>query len=245
MTNGEFGLSTSHAMASSLVATYGCTRPNVIYNTFPWAERETLDHQLKDRSAITRPSLYWFSQTIGPARGLEDLINALPSVATDMEIHLRGKPSQGYREWLEANTPAAWKDRIFVHDMVHNGEILSRISEHDIGFAGEHPDCRSRNVTVSNKLFHYLLGGLAVVASNTSGQHEIAAVADGGVRLYYAGDPRSLADEINQLLASPETLRRAKNAALRAAEMRYNWETEKAHLLEYVAKSLSPAVASQ
>lgn len=238
LTNGEFGFCTSHSMASSLVATYGCPRPNVVYNTFPWADRDALDHQWKDRPSGARPSLYWFSQTIGPARGLEDLISALPSLAVDMEVHLRGTPSPGYREWLEANTPVEWKGRIFLHDMVHNTEILSRIAEHDIGFAGEHPDCRSRNVTVSNKLFHYMLGGLAVVASNTSGQHEIAAGTDGGVRLYHAGDPRSLADEINQLLVSPDALKAAKVASLRAAELRYNWEIEKAHLLEYVAKSL-------
>jgi glycosyltransferase involved in cell wall biosynthesis len=237
LSNGEFGVCTSHSMAGSLTATYGCNRPHVVYNTFPWADRMTIDHQAKDRRVTTRPSLYWFSQTIGPARGLEDLMNALPSVTQDVEIHLRGMPSQGYKDWLESHTPDNWKNRIFLHDMVHNTEILSRIVEHDIGFAGEQPDCRSRNVTISNKLFHYMLGGLAVIASDTAGQVEIAKEVPGAIHLYGAGDPLSLASRINELVASPDALKAAKMASLRAAAEKYNWEMEKSNLLNLVTQS--------
>jgi len=44
--------------------------------------------------------------------------------------------------------------------------LLSRIAEHDIGFAGEMKHCRSRDLTVTNKILQYLLAGIAVVAGN-------------------------------------------------------------------------------
>jgi len=53
---------------------------------------------------------------------------------------------------------------------VDGDDLLSRIAEHDIGFAGEMPHCRSRDLTVTNKILQYLLAGLAVVASGTAGQ---------------------------------------------------------------------------
>lgn len=238
LSNGEFSVCTSQSMAGSLAATYRCKRPQVVYNTFPWAERNTLDHQRKDKAATGRPSLYWFSQTIGPGRGLEDLVAALPSLPQELEIHLRGHPSPGYMDWLASRMPADWQKRLFLHDPVHNTEILSRISEHDIGFAGEQPESRSRNVTVSNKLFHYMLGGLAVVASDTAGQREIAADVTEGVRLYQAGDALSLSREINRLLDSTNALEAAKAASLHAAEVKYNWEIESAKLRELVTSAL-------
>jgi glycosyltransferase involved in cell wall biosynthesis len=245
LSKGEVSLCTSLSMAGSLAATYQCKRPYVVYNTFPWSDRNCLDDQDKDRVSKNRPSLYWFSQTIGPGRGLEDLMNALPMVMRELEIHIRGNPSPGYKEWLEAVIPKNWKGRVFFHDLVHNDEILSRIAEHDIGFAGEQPESRSRNVTISNKIFHYMLGGLAIVASDTAGQREIAAETDDAIRLYRAGDPQSLAHELNRLLASPETLKVAQAASLAAAQARYNWEVDEVKLQNILTEVLFPTVGGQ
>ena len=44
---------------------------------------------------------------------------------------------------------------MFVHPVVHNDELLSRIAEHDIGFAGEMKYCQSRDLTVTNKIFTF------------------------------------------------------------------------------------------
>ena len=64
--------------------------------------------------------------------------------------------------------------------------------------------CRSRNLTVTNKILHYLLGGLAVIASDTAGHQEVARRAVGGVRIYPSGNPEALANELNSLLSNPE-----------------------------------------
>jgi glycosyltransferase involved in cell wall biosynthesis len=125
-----------------------------------------------------------------------------------------------------------------LHGLVSNAELLSRIAEHDIGFAGETPLSRSRDLTVTNKILHYLVAGLAVVASDTTGQREVAAQAPGGVFLYPSGDASALAARLDALLGSADALGRAKKAALDAAERTFCWERQEKALLESIKRAL-------
>ncbi len=154
------------------------------------------------------------------------------------EIHLRGKPANGFENWLTTHVPDTWRERIFIHDLVSNDELLSRIAEHDIGFAGEMQYCRNKELTVSNKILHYLLGGLAVVASDTTGQREVAEQAKGAVLLYPSGNGLLLAEQLNELLGKPERLADTKAAAIRAAEQTFCWEKYVSKLLRSVEKAL-------
>lgn len=64
---GCFCTTTSNALAERLAQVYTCDPPEVIYNTFPY--RADLIAQEK---IFTGPlKLFWFSQTIGPGRGIE------------------------------------------------------------------------------------------------------------------------------------------------------------------------------
>lgn len=229
----------SLAMSEVLAQEFGCQAPTVIYNAFPWADRGALDGRLRDRRDRSCPSIHWYSQTLGGGRGLEELLASLPDVTEEAEIHLRGVPASGFEAWLAARTPERWRDRIFLHPLVSNEELLSRIAEHDIGFAGETKEIRSRDLTVTNKILHYLLGGLAVVASDTAGQREVAARASGAVNLYPSGNPSALAGQINLLLGRAEILRGAKTAALKAAQETFSWEKQEPRLIDVVRRALS------
>lgn len=228
----------SKVMSEALTFAYGCPPPRVIYNAFPWSERATIDGFSKDRADRSRRSIHWYSQTLGVGRGLEDLLGALPRLSSKVELHLRGTPASGFKKWLAERTPADWAGRIFVHGLVPNGELLSRIAEHDIGFAGEVRVCQSRNLTVTNKMLHYLVGGLAVVASDTDGQQEIAAEIPRGIELYPSGDTAALAAKLNGFLESTERLEAAKAAALAGAKDRYCWEKQVGTLRSAVEQSL-------
>jgi glycosyltransferase involved in cell wall biosynthesis len=238
LTQARHATCPSHAMSEALAAAYGCTRPAVVYNAFPWADRKMIDGLSRDRRDRRVPSIHWFSQTLGSGRGLEDLFSALPLLRNDVEIHLRGNPAAGFESWLRARAPENAHKRIVVHGLVPNAELLSRIAEHDIGFAGETPAIRSRDLTATNKILQYLLAGLAVVASDTVGQREVARQASGAVFLYPSGDSAALAYHLNLLLEQPRRLRRAKAAALRAAERTFCWERQESALLDAVTKAL-------
>ncbi|MBE0612756.1 MAG: glycosyltransferase [Burkholderiales bacterium] len=228
----------SDAMSVALAREYACNPPAVIYNVFPWSDRTLIDGLSKDKSDSRILSIHWYSQTIGPGRGLEDLLAALPRLEHRAEIHLRGNPVSGFAEWFADHVPETWRSYVFVHDLVPNEELLSRIAEHDIGFAGEMKYCKSRDLTITNKILHYLLAGLAVVASDTAGQQEVAVKARGAVFLYPSGDPMALSHRLNALLESKERLQLAKTAALQAAEQTFCWERQESALLGTVRRAL-------
>jgi len=236
LNKGGYATCTSRAMAEALAREYGCEPLTVIYNAFRWSDRETIDGLIKDRNNPQLPSLHWYSQTLGRGRGLEDLIAALPLLESDLEIHLRGKPTRDFSELLE-RVPKRWRNRVFVHDLVSNEELLSRIAEHDIGFAGEQKYCRSRDLTITNKILHYLLAGLAVIASDTAGQCEVAQQAKRAVLIYRAGDPQHLATQLDSLLPDVGRLKESKAAALSAAQQTFCWERMAPLLIESVEKA--------
>ncbi len=236
--HGAYASCPSRAMSAALAAAYGGEAPVALYNAFPWADRQTFDGRRCDRRDAALPSVFWYSQTLGPGRGIEDLVAALPFLESRAEIHLRGRAAPGFAAWIRGHVPKAWQQRVFLHPLVANDELASRIAEHDIGFAGERPGCRSRDLTVTNKMLHYLLGGLCVVASDTAGQREVAQHAAGAILLYPSGNPRSLADALEGFLRSPENLRRAKHAALQAARQTFCWEKQEPALLDAVAAAL-------
>ncbi len=236
---GAYSSCPSRAMSDALAQEYGCPAPAVIYNSFSWAERKSIDGAQKDRVATRLPSIHWFSQTIGEGRGLEDLFRALAYLKSDVEIHLRGVPAAGFERWLSSLVPERWRKCIFVHDQVPNDELLSRIAEHDIGFAGEMKFCRSRDLTITNKILQYLLGGLAVIASDTAGQREVARLAPGAVSMYPSSDPHDLAKQIDGLIGSPDALTAAKRAALESAKELFSWESQQARFLELISRALA------
>lgn len=233
-----YSTTTSQRLAEALVESYDCPAPAVVYNSFSLAERDTIDGEARDRVDRQIPSLCWFSQVVGQGRGLETLIDALTDVRAPFEIHVRGKCDPGYRDSLIARAPADWRHRIYFHVQVPHGELISRLAEHDIGFAGELPFCRSRELTITNKVLQYLLAGLAVVASDTPGQLEVAQMAHGGVVTFAAENSADLARMLNGLLRDPEALRWARAQALAAAERSFCWERSAPVLLKAVTQGL-------
>lgn len=234
----------SAAMSLALAREYGVERPLPVYNAFPWGDRARLDGQFRDRTNRTIPSIHWFSQTIGPDRGLEQLARALAHVRGLAEIHLRGTQVPGFVDGLRAMMPDAWRQRLVVHDAVTNDELPSRIAEHDIGLASELTYCRNKDLTISNKVFQYLNGGLAVVASDTQGQREIADRAEGAVVLYAADEPVALAAALDRLLLDFAHLAAARRAALRSAETVFAWEQEQPRLLAAFEAAVAASAAT-
>jgi len=253
---GSHSSCTSDAMAEALVERYGCRRPLTIRNVFPAKDRESIDGQWKDRPGVAkfargnevpfdRPaavpvSIHWYSQTVGPGRGLEELMAAARNLSGDCEIHLRGE-SEKYRTWLDNLLDDRLRRRLHLHPLVSNNELLSRIAEHDVGFAGEQTEPPSRNLTITNKFFQYLQGGLAIVATATSGQKEGARDVAGAVSLYQPGDVDGLRDALQQLIDNREKLH-ARRAAAWEAGGRLCWENEGPKLVASAERCFGEAV---
>lgn len=238
-----FSLCPSQAMSRALARAYGCPPPLVLYNAFPRASARRTIGMPADRTDCTRPSIHWFSQTLGAGRGLETLLAALPLLRTPVEVHLRGRMTAGYRAQIDGLLSMATRAYVVFHDLVDNEELPHRIAEHDIGFAGELLTCRNYELTVTNKILQYLQAGLAVVASDTEGHREVANRAPGAVRLFKVGDPVDLAEQLNDWLNSAERLQQARRSARTAADV-FCWERQRSLLLKLVAGALAASPAS-
>lgn len=238
LNHGDHITTTSQAMAGALAKAYNSPKPTVIYNCFPWSDRKHLDLLNKDRKDQSLLSIHWVSQTIGAGRGLEMLCTSLHYVDTPVQVHLRGTYTASVETWLRNLFPHHKGHHLYLHDLVPPGELLSRIAEHDVGLAIESTEPDSRNFTVTNKLFHYLLAGLAVVATGTAGQSEIAGVAPTAIKLFPSEDAHALATQLNIFLKEPATLAAAKAAALKFAKEKYCWEKQSPVLLNSVEQAL-------
>lgn len=236
---GVLSYTTSEAMASALGAFAGTAPPRVLQNVFPFSDREHLDHQIKDRVDQALPSIHWYSQTIGPGRGIEFLIESLHDVSTPVEFHLRGNLFQGFQQELIGRFPENKGHRLIFHPLVPPGELLSRIAEHDIGLATEEYVPDSRNLTITNKILQYLQGGIAVVASDTAGQQEVAREAPEAVSLFKNKDRKGLVSVLNRLLLNREQMTAAKMAALDAAREKFCWEKQETRLITWIADTLN------
>jgi glycosyltransferase involved in cell wall biosynthesis len=234
-----YSLTTSRAMASAMATEYRSPEPAVVYNVFPSSERAMLDGSCRDRKDLSLPSVHWFSQTIGRDRGLELLFRAVGDVSIPFEIHLRGNVAPGYRDYLERIVPSGWQERLFIHDTVPNDELLSRIAEHDVGLALETPDIRSRNLTVTNKLFQYVQAGLAVIATDTAGQSEVFAQAPDMGLLIKHNDAAALSRALTQLLGDRNHLKRARQASLEASRRHFCWDVQKNTVIDSACRALA------
>ena len=145
----------------------------------------------------------------------------------EAEVHLVGKVSLPYRRQLEALFP-----RTQFHDPVPPDRLVAYISQFDVGYAGEVPVNRNRDLTVTNKVFQYLLAGLPVLASDTAGQKEIAAQAPDAVHLF---SDEATFRALLTFFADRANCDKAASEAARVARERFNWETESRKLLEAIA----------
>ncbi len=229
---------TSKVLAEAMAGAYDAPEPTVLYNAFRWEDRNTIDGEMRDRDGTGRVSVHWVSQTIGPGRGLDTLCQALREIEIPVQVHLRGECRPDYRSRLDQMFPVEKGHTLYLHGLVSPEALLSRIAEHDIGMALEQYEPASRNLTVTNKILHYLLGGLAVVATDTAGQEEVAAQAGNAVRLCPVNAPAEMAHQLRRMVQSDDHLETAQEYALRAAREEFSWEQQAPRLLKSVDAAL-------
>ncbi|WP_251965669.1 glycosyltransferase [Salinibacter ruber] len=209
-------------------------QPTTILNVFRWSERENSvpENELEREVPEGKRSLYWFSQTIGPDRGLEDALRALPTLPDDVLLSLRGKWSPRYENTLrEQANRLGVADRVRHLELVPPDELIPRTAQHDVGLALEQPSVsKNRTICLTNKLFTYLLAGVPFIATDTPGQRPVVEDLSEVARLYSPGEVDAFADQVTSLLAASGL----KEKALRMARECYCWEVEQKKFLRVI-----------
>jgi hypothetical protein len=169
--------------------------------------------------------LYWFGQTIGADRGLEETVRAAGLSGVQSELTIRGNARDNFIRELQAladqtapNLGLTFLPPAAADDMVD----LSR--PYDVGVAIQNPDDYSQSLALTNKSLTYILAGLAVAINDTPGQHELAVDLGEGALIIPGRDLNVFADGLRRWSNDPVSLRRAKLASWEAATRRWNWD---------------------
>lgn len=228
-----YALAPSRAMAGAMAAALEAPAPSVIHNTFAAGAGPAIS------PAADRPvSLHWFSLVLGPERGLETLCDALPSVSGPWELVLRGESEPGYRAALLARLPEALRARVRFSPTVPAADLPAALAAHDVGLALEVGDIPSRDLTITNKFFHYLQAGLAIAASDTAGHREGLALAPGAGGAFRHGDAGALAALLDRWTRDPAALLAARRAARAAFVSRLAHEHQADRYAALAARAL-------
>lgn len=228
---------TSHAMAAAINAELGGAVPLVITNSFPLQAEPT------GKSQVDPPSLFWFSQTIGPGRGLELFISAWRNTACASRLTLLGDVDATYKEKLINRLPAERRDHLRFLPVTPPSVLPTEIARHDVGLALELDFPTSKNCTISNKILQYLNAGVAVLASDTIGQIEVLTRAPDVGIIATLSQTTELTAKLDALLSDRQRLAAMGKAARRAAEDIYCWEREAPRLVAAAESALRRPVS--
>jgi glycosyltransferase involved in cell wall biosynthesis len=177
--------------------------------------------------------LFWFSQNIGPNRGLELIVDALNAITENVSLTLLGNiRSDAYVEGLLKRSRQGGK----VHFMqpVIPEQIFEIASQFDIGLAAEIPHCLNRDICLTNKIFTYLLAGNCILASATAAQKGFIDANPQVGFLYLHDDAAALAGIIRELYYNRNRLAECKRQASLLGSSYLNWEKESEKIIEEI-----------
>lgn len=216
----------------------GIKLPTCILNVFPLRARPS-HFRADDGQEPVR--LYWFSQTIGPDRGLEDVVCAMGLIGSPaLELHIRGRWQPGYESLLRrlAVQAGVVQDKIVSHEPAHPDDMVRLASGYDVGLALEPCASVNNDIAISNKTFTYLLAGNALLSTRTSGQARLTNDLQGAAAWCEAGEPDSLAAALLPWLRQREALVMARQAAWDLGSRRFNWDRESHKFIRIVNEVL-------
>ena len=220
-------------IAEAYAKTYDIARPVVVLNVFPKANAPT--GPTRRGSARPGPSLYWFSQTIGPGRGLETALKAIAQAASRPHLYLRGTPATGYEAYLrDLAEQAGTASRLHILKPAPPDNLERLGAAFDLGYSGETGFSANNTMALGNKLFSYILGGVPCLASDIPAHRRIAPELGEAMTLFPASDAKALAGLLDRFLYNADRLAAARKHAWELGQNQFNWDRQKVQWLETI-----------
>ncbi len=211
-------IAVSDGIARSLTSQYGLSRlPTVVRNVPAWQPRPF--------RPTGHPRRLLFHGILKDYRGIEAIIAALP-VCPDDILTLRGDLAPGFAPLLTAAIRAAGvANRVTIEPAVPPDEVVGLANSADIGVYLGPTETRHNRFALPNKLFEYVMAGLAVLVS--PGDDMVALVNRHRFGRVVPRAPDSLGRILSELSAAE--VDEMKRAALVAARD-LSWDMERAKL---------------
>jgi glycosyltransferase involved in cell wall biosynthesis len=207
-----------------------------INNVFPLIERPDSQVQ-KERNSL---KLFWFSQSVGLDRGLQDVFSALKLVEDlNLEFHIYGKLTSLVKTEFDVYIEKLNFERvpqISYCGLIAPDDLLLRANDYDIGFAIEPGFCKNNEIALSNKIFTYLLGGNAIIFTDTPAQSHFFEHNKEIGFIYPSKDAKKLAFILRDYYKDRNLLKRHKVNSRKLFEEKFNWNKVQFEFLDQVRK---------
>lgn len=181
--------------------------------------------------------LFWFSQTIGKGRGLEDAIKAISLLKKEhISLTLLGNIDQTHQNYFSmlANRLGLTENQLHFIAPVAPNLIFNMANKYDVGLALEQTTPFNRDICLTNKIFTYLTSGLAIIATDTTAQKQFINKYPNIGKTYPNGDIIALSTVINHYDEHHDRLNDAKLVAHQLAKHELNWEIEQQKLITII-----------
>jgi glycosyltransferase involved in cell wall biosynthesis len=232
-------LATSESLAEALKDTYRIPKPLPLLNVPP------ITRTLPAKEDHRGLRLYWRNSVIGfGQRGLDDALVALTHLPEDVVLSVQGRlPLDGGQALHSRIAELGLSHRVTISPPYSPGQAVAEAALHDVGLCMERRGPANHEYTVSNKLFDYMMAGLAVIVPDLDGLARAVKYTEGGL-IYQAGSPQSLAEQILALYRDPTLLASFASASREYALAEGNVEHEvlkfKQALVACVSRSNTP-----
>jgi glycosyltransferase involved in cell wall biosynthesis len=230
-------MTASSPMIGKAYATRYGVRPRTVLNVFSKTAIEPGAAQPREPGRL---AVYWFSQTIGLDRGLQEFMRAMARAKARVSLDVRGSNRWGHGNTLMALArDLGLAERVRLLPTAAPDQMVKLASTYDLGLSLEIGNSQNRRACLGNKIFTYLLAGVPVMMSDTPAQREFAPELGSAAAVVSVTDPEGIARILDQLATTPAALADAKATAWQLADRRYNWEVEQKGLVEEVGSAFT------
>ena len=231
----EYVTASSPLIAKAYAERYA-VNPVTILNVFPVSNSPKFT-EIINNNKYKRHSMYWFSQTIGSGRGLEEIVVAMSLMNTQIHLYLRGstKSDPGFvAKLLNIAEEFKVRDRIHILSSAAPSEMTRLAANYDLGLSIEPGRDQNDNFCLGNKIFTYLLAGIPILMSRTPSQIQLAKELGNACVLVDLDDTKSVAKILDKIIMNESELNNMKKTAFKLAKERFNWDIEKKYFLNLV-----------
>ena len=164
-----------------------------------------------------------YQSATGPGRMPEDAVDAAAHIgAVHLTLRIVGTDLDALRRLVAAR---GLGEKVSVVEPVPANSVIEGLAGFQIGVMINRAISRNDELTLPNKLFEYMMAGLAVVAPDLPSAGAFVEREGVGVT-YRAGDTASLGAAIRQLAEDPALLAACRERARRLAVESYNAEAQ-------------------
>lgn len=236
----QYLTSASPQISAAYSADYGVEMLPIL-NVFPLSQAPR-EPSVPSSAGDGVRAMYWFSQTLGSNRGLEQMIDAVALMKTKVRLVLRGNASPDYaRNLSQRARMKGGQDlccRIELLPIGSPNDMVLLAAPFDLGLAIEPGHNRNNDAALSNKIFTYLLAGVPILLSRTTAQCRLAPTLAAAALLVDIHEPAQVAETLDDFFADTGRQRVARAEAWRLGRERFNWDIEKTRFLGAVERAL-------